>query len=246
MPSPLNSDCRWRGPDRQGLAATLALSVLVAGLAAAGPPVSAEPASSPVPGADRTTAEWNVLFDGNGLGDWKASPFGGGGEITVSSGAIRIAMGADLSGITWGGDHPRQSYELVLQARRVDGSDFFCGLTFPVGDDCCSLIVGGWGGGLVGLSSIDGQDAANNSTTKVMSFENGRWYDVRVRVTPERIECFLDGEAVVDQPLLDRILSVRDEVIPSKPLGIATYATTAEVRGIRWRPLTAPSGTAPP
>ena len=27
-----------------------------------------------------------------------------------------------------------------------------------------TLIVGGWGGGLVGISSIDGEDASNNST----------------------------------------------------------------------------------
>jgi len=58
-----------------------------------------------------------------------------------------------------------------------------------------------------------------------------------VRVTPARIECFIDDERVVDQPLAGRTLSIRDEVVPSKPLGIATYATAAEVRGIRWRPL---------
>jgi hypothetical protein len=29
-------------------------------------------------------------------------------------------------------------------------------------------------------------------------------------------------------------------VIPSQPLGIATYATTGEVRRIRWRPLVSP------
>jgi hypothetical protein len=202
--------------------------------------------AEPVPSPGNEPAQWRSLFDGAGLGEWRPTAFGGGGEIAVAAGVIRIPMGADMSGITWAGDHPRQSYEIALQARRVDGSDFFCGLTFPVGDDCCSLIVGGWGGGLVGLSSIDGQDAANNATTKVMSFDNGRWYDVKVRVTPERIECFLDGEPVVDQPLQDRIISVRDEVIPSKPLGIATFATTAEVRDIRWRPIVSPTGAAAP
>jgi hypothetical protein len=42
---------------------------------------------------------------------------------------------------------------------------------------------------------------------------------------------------VVDQPLADHVISVRDEVAPSQPLGIATYATTAELRNIRWRPV---------
>lgn len=183
--------------------------------------------------------EWRPLFNGRELGQWKSTPFGGEGDVTVADGRLRIAMGADLSGVTWTGDFPRQDYEIELEARRVEGNDFFCGLTFPVGEDHCSLILGGWGGGVVGLSCLDGDDAANNATMRIMSFESDRWYAVRVEVTPARIRCFLDGEQIVDQPLEGRRISVRDEVLPSRPLGIATYATTAEVRDIHWRPLPA-------
>jgi hypothetical protein len=182
-------------------------------------------------------ADWRPLFDGKALGSWKPTRFGGEGEVTVEDGAIRIPMGADMSGVTWGGRFPRQHYEITLEAQRVEGHDFFCGLTFPVGEDPCSLIVGGWGGAVMGLSSIDGEDAANNGTTQYREFKQGRWYAVRVRVSPERIECFLDDERVIDQPLEGRTISIRSEVVPSKPLGIATYATTALVRNIRWRPL---------
>jgi hypothetical protein len=187
---------------------------------------------------------WQSLFDGQTLGRWKPTPFGGEGEVSVEQGAIRIERGSDLSGITWSGDVPRQGYELALEAQRVDGSDFFCGLTFPVGEDPCSLIVGGWGGGLVGLSSINGEDAAHNDTTSFREFRNGRWYGIRVVVTPDRIECFIDDEQVVDQPLADRTLSIRDEVAASRPLGIATYATTARVRNIRWRHVRGAAGPA--
>ncbi len=187
--------------------------------------------------AEEEAAGWKPLFDGRSLDGWKPTPFGGEGEVTVADGAIAIARGSEMSGITWTKDVPRQDYEIALEARRVDGFDFFCGLTFPVGDDACSFIVGGWGGAVVGLSSIDGADASSNDTTSIRSFKNGRWYAVRVKVTPARIECFIDDERVVDQPLAGRTLSIRDEVVPSKPLGIATYATEAEVRGIRWRPL---------
>lgn len=188
---------------------------------------------------------WKPLFDGKTLGGWKPTPFGGEGEVTAAAGVLTIGMGVDLSGITWKGDFPKQNFEVSLDARRVDGNDFFCGLTFPVGDDHCSLILGGWGGGVVGLSSINGEDAANNATTKIMSFDNNRWYAVRIRVTAERIECFLDDEQVIDQVLADSVLSVRQEVIPSQPLGIATYCTTAEIRGIRWRPVPAPPARPP-
>jgi len=184
-------------------------------------------------------AEWTPLFDGESMGDWKSTPFGGEGNVAVVEGSLRINAGASLSGVTFGGDFPRQRYELALEARRVEGDDFFCGLTFPVGDDSCSLILGGWGGGVAGRSSIDGNDASANDTTQYREFVRGRGYDVVVRVTPERIEGPLDGEAIIDQPLEGRRISIRHEVEQSRPLGIATYGTTGEARNIRWRRLPA-------
>lgn len=190
--------------------------------------------------ATAAESDWQPLFDGRGLGEWAATPFGGGAPPTVVEGAIRIEPGADLNGVTWQGEFPRVGYELALEARRVDGSDFFCGLTFPVGERCCTLVLGGWGGAVTGLSCIDGRDAGDNETTDAMTFERGRWYDIRVRVTSNRIECFVDRVAIVDQDIENRRIDVRAEVIPSQPLGIATYATTGEARRIRWRPIVSP------
>lgn len=183
---------------------------------------------------------WQPLFDGHTLGRWRSTPFGGEGEVVVADGCVRIGRGSELSGITWGDDFPTTDYEVSLEARRDDGFDFFCGLTFPVGEESCSFIVGGWGGTVVGLSSIDGRDASDNATTQSRSFADGRWYRVRVRVTAEAIDCFIDDEQVVDEPRAGRRFSVRDEVLPSRPLGIATYATTASLRGIRWRSVESP------
>lgn len=214
------------------LVSPLLALIIPLGIAAGAIAADASPPAADEPG-------WQSLFDGRALGAWKQTPFGAEGEPTVADGVIRIPRGGDMSGITWSGDFPRLDYELTLDARRVEGSDFFCGLTFPVGDDFCSLILGGWGGAVTGLSSIDGRDAADNETTDTRVFEKGRWYGVKVRVTRGRIECFLDGESIIDQDTTGRRISIRDEVMPSKPLGIATYATTGEVRGIRWRPVAA-------
>jgi hypothetical protein len=200
---------------------------------AADAPGAVAPAS--VPAATPAAAGWTPLSDATTVATWKSTPFGGEGEVERIDGGLRIGMGADLSGVTWSGAFPTQSYEIALEARRVDGNDFFCGLTFPVGDDSCSLILGGWGGAVVGLSSIDGLDAAHNDTTQFRDFRKDRWYAVNVRVTPGAIECFLDGEAIIEQALAGRKVSIREEVAPSKPLGISTYATAAEVRKIRWR-----------
>jgi hypothetical protein len=158
--------------------------------------------------------------------------------VRVEEGKIILESGV-MTGITWTSDLPRMNYEIYLDAMRVDGSDFFCGVTFPVGDDPCSLIVGGWGGGVVGLSSLDGEDAANNETTRYMHFEKGRWYAIRLRVMPGSIQAWIDGEKVVDVETANRRISIRSEVELSRPLGIATWSTTGALRNVRLR---APAG----
>jgi hypothetical protein len=118
---------------------------------------------------------------------------------------------------------------------RVEGSDFFAGLTFPVGDSFCSLILGGWGGTTVGLSSINGRDASDNDTTQSITFESGRWYAVRLKVTAERIEAWLDDRPIVNQALKGNTVSTRIEVDRSQPLGVASWRTKAALREIRLR-----------
>ena len=53
-------------------------------------------------------------------------------------------------------DLPRTDYEIRFETRRIEGFDFFCGLTFPVGEKYLTLVLGGWDGNVVGLSCLDG------------------------------------------------------------------------------------------
>ncbi len=184
------------------------------------------------------TQEWQSLFDGKTLKNWKSANFGGEGEVSVKNGQIILGMGATLTGITWaGGEIPRMNYEISLEAMKVSGNDFFCGLTFPVGKSPCSLIVGGWGGGIVGLSSIDGMDASENETTTAMDFAPGHWYRIRLRVTPKKIEAWIDEKQVVDAVTTGHEISIRPEVELSRPLGIAAWITEAALRNIKLRRL---------
>jgi hypothetical protein len=178
---------------------------------------------------------WQPLFDGTSLGSWEETPFGGEGMVRVRDGQIILEFGEPLTGITWRGTHPRTSYELKLEAQRLAGSDFFCGLTFPVGGDACSLILGGWGGAVVGLSNLDGLDASENETSTLVRFENRRWYRVLLRVQPGRITARLDDETIVDVETTGRRIGIRPEVELSRPLGIAAYRTRAALRGIAVR-----------
>jgi hypothetical protein len=181
---------------------------------------------------------WQPLFDGKTLTNWKPTKFIGEGAVKVENGQIVMEPGNDLTGITWAGPElPATSYELALQAMRVEGSDFFAGVTFPVGDSACSLILGGWGGSVVGLSSINGMDASENETSQSMEFESGRWYSIRIRVTPAGIQAWLDDRQIVDVSLKGNSVDTRIEVEPSRPLGVAAWRTKSALRDIRLRRL---------
>ncbi len=183
------------------------------------------------------TPQWTPLFDGESLAGWTETNFGAQGEVHVESGELIFEIGEPLTGVTWTGEFPSLDYEVELDATRLLGTDFFCGLTFPVGDSHCSLILGGWGGSLIGLSNVDGKDASENETRQYMGFEQNQSYHIRLRVTAHRIEAWVDGQQIVNQPSAGHIFSIRPEVVLSRPFGIASFRTATAVRNARMRRL---------
>ena len=174
------------------------------------------------------------LFDGVSLDGWEITNFGPQGPVTVSGGQIVLGMGEGCTGITYKEDFPEVNYKITLDAKRVAGNDFFCGMTFPVEKEPCTLIVGGWGGTTVGLSSINRKDASENQTTTYMNFEKDRWYRITLIVKKDTIRAFIDDKKVVDYARgKNDVLSIRPEVVLSKPFGIASWYTTAALKDIR-------------
>lgn len=177
----------------------------------------------------------NSLFDGETLDGWNITEYGTEGHVTVSDGKIILNYGDGITGINWLGDFPKVNYEITLEARKTVGNDFFCGITFPVNDQFCSLIVGGWGGPVVGLSCIDGDDAAHNETQVLKKFDKEVWYNVRLKVDSERITAWIDDEKLIDFAYAGYKLSLRAEVGLSKPFGLFTWETTGEIRNLRMK-----------
>jgi hypothetical protein len=183
---------------------------------------------------------WKDLFDGKSLAGWKVTEFGGEGEVLVKNGTLVMSSGNDMTGVTYSrADFPRIDYEVDLEGKRVEGNDFFCTVTFPVGESYCSFVVGGWAGTVVGLSSIDGFDASQNETTTYKTFKRDQWYRVRLRVTQSKITTWIDDKQTVDLATKDRKISIRPECEPCRPFGIATWRTMGAVRAIRVRTLSA-------
>lgn len=191
----------------------------------------------PVLSAQTPEAPWQAMFDGQSLNGWKEAPFTNHGPVRVENGTLLIGKGR-LSGITWAGDFPKTGYEIRFEAARLEGKDFFAGITFPVGESYCSWINGGWDGTVVGLSSLDDVDASENETSTNRDFETGRWYSFRLAVTEDRIQGWIDGKIVVDAEIRGRKVSLRPgEIDRNIPLGFASYATLAGLRKIEYRRL---------
>jgi multidrug efflux pump subunit AcrA (membrane-fusion protein) len=179
------------------------------------------------------------LFDGKTLEGWKKTDFAGAGEVKVEKGQLVLEMGQSLTGITWkdAARLPKDNYEITLQAMKLKGDDFYCGLTFPGNDSHASFILGGWGGTLVGMSSIDGLDASENETTIYRKFDRDKWYKVRLRVADGKVQGWVDDEQVIDVELKDKKISTRIEVDASRPLGLATYQVSAAYKDIQLKRL---------
>jgi hypothetical protein len=180
-----------------------------------------------------SVGEVTLNFNGTFLAGWEVTNFGPQGPVSVSCDQIILGMGDGCTGITWKGDFPKVDYEVSLDAKRVEGNDFFCGLTFHAGKSPCTLIIGGWGGTTVGLSSINGLDASDNSTRTLMKFDKNRWYHIRLSVTGSEIRAWIDSLMVVDFKIGSNKLSIRPEVELSKPFGITSWNTTAALRNIK-------------
>ncbi len=175
----------------------------------------------------------NSLFDGKTMEGWEITEYGTGGPVLVSDGKLVLNYGDGCTGITWEKEFPKMNYEVTLEAQKTSGNDFFCGITFPVNDEFCSLIVGGWGGPVVGLSCIDGNDAEHNPTRILKKFDKNVWYKIKLQVTGEKITAWIDNEKLVDFSYAGHRLSLRAEVQLSKPFGLFTWQTTGEIRNIR-------------
>ena len=224
-------------------AAFVCLLLLAGALARAAEPskTSEGPAKGDKAKKDDADKKWRSLFDGKTLKNWRQADFGGTAEPEVKDGAIVIPFGERLSGIVWAGerkDLPTNNYEIELKAKRLNGGDFFCGLTVPVRNSHCSLIIGGWGGSLCGISSLNGADAANNETTFIRSFESNKWYTIRFRISDDKLQAWIDNEVTVDAVTKGKEIDVRADIDASKPLGISTFATSSAVKDIRVRDLT--------
>jgi hypothetical protein len=183
-------------------------------------------------------AEERVLFNGKDLAGWQGIEFAGGAAPVVEKGSLIIGQGEVLSGLKYTNAVPRVNYEVEIEARKLAGNDFFIGLTVPVSTNHCTLVCGGWGGGVTGISSLNYLDASENDTTVVVNYEKDRWYKLKFRVEPKTLTFWLDGEKLIEADISERSVGMRPgDIEQCVPFGIATFQTRSEIRKVVLRTL---------
>ena len=108
---------------------------------------------------------WLSLFNGNDLSGWEETDYAGRGNVKAQNGELHIENGLVITGVTYTNKTvlPKSNYEIEYEAKKINGTDFFGLLTFPVGDAHASLVTGGWGGAVTGPSSSSGALPASRS-----------------------------------------------------------------------------------
>jgi len=180
--------------------------------------------------------EWQLLAD-EFAPAWKAARIPEEGSVSIRDGEITLHLGQPMTGVRFGAWQsaklPLMRYRIEYEAMRVAGNDFFCTVTFPVNDTHVSLVVGGWGGTLVGISSIDEMDASENNTRGNAYFENNRWHKVRIEVRDDDLRAWINGKAFVNVSTQGHHLGLRaGNIEKCAPFGFASYATQSRIRNV--------------
>ena len=151
-----------------------------------------------------TAPDGKALFDddfSHGADRWKLL---GGGDWKVVDGALRQTAEKEFIRAL-AGDRNWTNYTLTLQARKISGAEGFL-ILFHIREDEDRIWwnIGGWG------NTADAIEAGGSLGSKPGSVATGRWYDLKVVVTGNHVECYRDGklEHDVDYDLVGDLTSL--------------------------------------
>jgi len=179
-----------------------------------------------------------ILFDGRSMDGWKKVESFKAGGVKVEDGSLVIETGGPMTSVvSTRTDLPTTDYEFSFEAKRTSGQDFFAAATFPVGSSFITLVNGGWGGSVTGLSSINGSDASENETRRFVKYQDNTWYRFKVHVTDDVIRCWIDEKEIFAVNYKGQSVKTRIETRTSQPLGFATYRSTGAIKSVQIRKL---------
>ncbi|HHY86023.1 MAG TPA: DUF1080 domain-containing protein [Verrucomicrobia bacterium] len=160
---------------------------------------------------------WNRSFElsHSGVGDWSVQ----NGEIVQSS------LITDVNFVF--GDPSWENYEVSLQGLKERGQEGFMVLFRAEDNDSFYwLNLGGWNNTRHAIEKENNGQRGIIGQGRDGRIETGRWYDIRIRCEGNRIQCWLDGQQIID---------MRDDRNPflKGMIGLGTWGTHARYRNIK-------------
>lgn len=124
-----------------------------------------------------------------------------GGTVAARAEAPRsvdFARGAPPAAeLPWLGAADWSDFTMRVRAKKTGGAEGFLVVFADDGTERCWWNVGGWGNREHGIERNRGPVGARVSG----AIETGRWYELAVKVSGRRVQCFLDGALVHDVEL---------------------------------------------
>ncbi len=123
-----------------------------------------------------------------GVTNWKQL----GGKWTAEDGALKQTVEGEFIRAL-AGDRTWTDYTLELKARKLAGREGFLILFHIQGDDDRTWWnIGGWN------NTQHGLEFGGTVDPHAGKIETDRWYDIKVVLTGERVQCYLDGKLIHD------------------------------------------------
>ena len=121
------------------------------------------------------------------------------GDWQVADGVCRQTSDATPALMKFAFANPAANYTASVRAKKTGGAEGFL-VGFDVQDDqnFYWLNLGGWNDTISTLEkSVDGERGLIGPKVET-KIETGRWYDIKIEVTGQRIQCFVDGRRIID------------------------------------------------
>ena len=112
------------------------------------------------PGPLPAPEKWSLMEPGQ-ASFWQQAGIPGEGVISVQAGELTLPPGQPMTGAKFANWNaagiPHTNYAISYEAMRLEGGDIFGMCTFPVGShqSHATFVIGGWGGTVTGISSIE-------------------------------------------------------------------------------------------
>lgn len=138
-----------------------------------------------------TDPSGKVLFEDDfagGAKNWKQL----GGKWTAADGALKQTVEGEFIRAL-AGDRTWTDYTLELKARKIAGREGFLILFHNTGDDDRTWWnLGGW------ANTQHALELGGTVDPHRAQIETNRWYDIKIVLTGERVQCYLDGKLIHD------------------------------------------------